>query len=160
MMAEKTDILPPFSPRQVFGAGGTAWMEAEVTGDGEEVYLKALFLGGDTALGMADVLTVLQEQYHLRTGIARDRVAKLVDQAVAHPTRVVRNRQLIAQATPPGRGADGRVVFLFQDRIAEQTHLPYRELRAAFGKRTLEEVVGWDLAWEVPVPYRWDLLAI
>jgi uncharacterized protein (DUF342 family) len=151
-MAQNPNTISAVSPRRTFGDRSKAWMEVAVTPDGQGAFLEVLCLGGDTTIGVRDVVDALEEVYSITAEIDTDKVGSVVEKAAAKPREVIRDRQLIARGIPPGAGVDGKIVLKFSDGLLDGASLPYDALKTALSQKAPEEVVQFDLLTRMVFP--------
>lgn len=128
--------------RRPFGGGSSAWLDVEVSEDGQQATVTALCPGPET-LDLAGLRAALEEQCGIRTGIDEEALGALL--AEAQGSQVVEGRWLVARGTPPVPGVDGRLALTAVEALPEDVNLPYAALAAALAKQSLEEVLADDL---------------
>ena len=143
----------------ILGEAEQGWIEAEVSEEGEQAYLRALDFGDDKSITKETVLNSLRDDYDIKFGIDEDAVAELVARAAAG--EALRENVLIAQDKPPVPGEPGRIEYPFLEGLGAEQTLPFWELYTAFEKRNLDELLkncslarmvcpGDTLAVEIP----------
>lgn len=139
--------------RQSFGNTPATWMVVAADESGRQALLKKLAPGGDNTLCVEDLVTALQTGYLIEHGIDNEAIAQVLERALATPNSVLTCNQVIARATPPVPGEDGRVEFdsipdLDEHAIktSSQTHVALREtvLKEVFASNARGALVAPD----------------
>jgi uncharacterized protein (DUF342 family) len=148
------------SQRQTFGDAGAAWMDLEITADGNRATLKALSFAGDKKIGVDDLKAVLETENGIKFGLNDKLVQQLASRAAKTPYGVIRGEFPIAAGKPPSPGEDGRVEYTCLDELSEDRSLSHSELPAAIeggheappdGLLTLLVAPGMELARLFPL---------
>ena len=119
------------SQRQTFGSAGAAWIDLEISSDGNRATLKAVSFAGDKEIGFDDLKDALAEQYHIKYGLNDKLVQQLAARAAKAPFGVIRGDFPIAEGKPPNPGEDGRIEYPCLDKLPQDVSLSHAELPAA-----------------------------
>lgn len=117
------------------------WMEIKVSTDGFKAFLIAMALNGDKSVTIGQIVYALTHHFHIRASLNMEHVHTCLDMALSNPNDVHRGDYAIAEGYAPVTGVERQVIFHCFDHIADQHHLSFTALHAAFGKETLEEVL-------------------
>jgi len=149
---EVSDALPPSGGRQNFGSSQKGWMKVDIDEQGRQAVLRVLSFGGDSSLGLADVLDALGELYGLKEGIDRDLLEELVARAAAHPERAIRGKFPIARVILATAEGKELIHYTFLDDVEEGAELSYEGMKAALSEKILEKVLGPELLVKTAIP--------
>ena len=140
--------------RKRFGSDNKAWLEVDISDDSRNVFLHGLFLGGDTSITVDDVVSVLENDFHIVAGINLGVIARVLEQVGRVPDRSFSSRGevLLAQATQAQLAQQGRVVFGFDTSARPEDAFPFASIKAAFGHTTLGDVLQPGLSAHAVVP--------
>ena len=119
------------SQRQTFGSAGAAWIDLEISSDGNRATLKAVSFAGDKEIGFDDLKEALAQQFHIKSGLNDKLVQQLAARAAKAPYGVIRGDFPIAEGKPPNPGEDGRIEYPCLDKLPQDTSLSHTELPAA-----------------------------
>ena len=137
---EKSESPPRPPERQTFGNTPETWMVVSVDESGRQAVLKKLAPGGDSTLRVEDLATALRTGYLIEHGIDADSIAQILARALAAPDSVLTCNQVVARATPPVAGKDGRIEFASDQGLDEEAVKTSSQTHIALKESTLEEV--------------------
>ena len=137
------------SAKKPFGAHGSAWIQVSVDEAGQEATLEELFLGGDDALTVEDVVAALQEHYAVSNGIDRDQLQRHFKKA---RDSVVKGRHVIARGISPVPGDDGRIEYPALESSAISEFPDGRPLRNALEQTELASALKPDITAYLAIP--------
>ena len=138
-----------------FGESGKAWMTVEIPEDNQQATVTALSFGGEE-LKPQVVVDVLREHYKIHHGFNKDALKEVIKKAQQEP--VARGAFVVAQATAPEPGEDGKVVLKFLPDAGEAASITYRAMRDALAKEELETVLESEILSALVAPE--ELLAV
>jgi uncharacterized protein (DUF342 family) len=130
-----------------FGTKGQAWISIEITAEGDRAFLRGICFGGDDTLKMQDLVSALEDQFDITTGIDGDVVERIIGQALADPNREYYGKGdlAIASAIKALPGEDGQILHKYLDRISGKVELPHAALRDAMSQPDLDSALAADL---------------
>ena len=147
------DVAPEGAHK--FGDSGKAWMTVEIPEDNQQATVTALSFGGEE-LKPQVVVDVLREHYKIHHGFNKDALKEVIKKAQDEP--VARGAFVVAQATAPEPGEDGKVVLKFLPDAGEAASITYRAMKDALAKEELETVLESEILSALVAPE--ELLAV
>ncbi len=147
---EKKPERPP--ERQSFGNTPATWMVVSIDETGRQALLKKLAPAGDTTLRVEDVVTALRTSYQIEHGIDPDAIAQVLERALAAADSVLNCNQVVARATPPVAGEDGRIEYQEEQGLDETAIKMSSPTHAALKERVIEEVFASNARGLLVVP--------
>ena len=139
--------------RRNFGPKNTGWMKVEILPAEGLAVLQVISFGGDDSLGEADVIAALESQYGIKGNTDGEMVGRLVKQAAASPSRVIRGHFPIVSGIEPDSASTGSVTYTcFEDVPGAETSLAFDDLRAALAADILTEVTAGPAAARMVMP--------
>ena len=121
---------------------GKAWIRLEISDNARLAFLRGLFLGGDTTIGVKRVVETLHKEYGIVAGVDEDRIARILEQVSREPNRTFSSKGdvIVAQAPSPVQMRDGEVEFHFLSEKLKRNPLPYEGLKSAFAQKDVASV--------------------
>ncbi|MBT4140059.1 MAG: DUF342 domain-containing protein [Candidatus Latescibacteria bacterium] len=114
-----------------------AWMRLEISDNARMAFIRGLYLGGDAAIGVTDVIDTLHKEYGITVGIDEEVIGRILEEVSAEPNRVFSSKGIVvvAHAARPVQGRDGEVEFHFLTEKLKRTPLSYEALTTAFEQK-------------------------
>ena len=138
--------------RRNFGPANSGWMKVEVDREEAEGILQVISFGGDASLTEDDIVECLNNEYGMTNKLDDEMIRRLAKQAASAPNRVIRGHFTIARELELDPSAIGEIEYTCLEDVPADTALQYGELKEAFSRRTLSEVMGNPLPVRVVMP--------
>lgn len=111
-----------------------AWVRLEVSDNARLAFMRGMFLDGDTTIEVKHLVTTLNKEYGIVSGIDEEVLDRILRQVKSEPYRTFSSKGevVVAQAPPPIQAQDGEVAFLFLTEKLKRNPLSYDALKTAF----------------------------
>ncbi|MFP6646409.1 MAG: hypothetical protein VCF24_23025 [Candidatus Latescibacterota bacterium] len=114
-------------------------MKIDIDFSTREGVLQVISFGGDTSLGVDDVVQALRDEYGIRGDLHNTMIRTIARQAAAAPHRVIRGHFPIASDLDLGEPE--KMVFTCLEDVDESL-LDFAMVKKALARRSLEEVLS------------------
>lgn len=111
-----------------------AWIRLEISDNARLAFIRGMFLDGDTTIEVKNIVTTLNKEYGIVSGIDEEVLDRILSQVKSEPNRTFSSKGdvIVAQAPMPVQVRDGEIDFLFLTEKLKRNPLPYEALKKAF----------------------------
>ncbi|MGA1196387.1 MAG: flagellar assembly protein A, partial [Candidatus Latescibacterota bacterium] len=110
-----------------------AWIRLEISDNARLAFIRGMFLDGDTTIEVKNIVTTLNKEYGIVSGIDEEVLDRILSQVKSEPNRTFSSKGdvIVAQAPMPVQVRDGEIDFLFLTEKLKRNPLPYEALKKA-----------------------------